>query len=697
MKKALRIILIVFTALASCLPSIAQTGTITRGPYLQMGSQTAITIRWRTAAPEDSKIELGTVYGSYPLVVTEVASVTEHIVRVSGLAADTKYYYKVGNTTAMGAADAAQFFTTAPPSTTTRKIRVAAFGDCGRASSTYQDENLTNYQSFLSANGFDAPDAWILLGDNAYIYGTDAEYSTNFFGIYGSSILKNHKLYPAPGNHDYANDNTQRALRTAPYYNNFSLPQAAECGGVASGKPNFYSFDIGNIHFLSLDAWGIESDGTHMGTAGSTTLKTWINSDLAANTKKWTVAYWHHSPYTKSSHNSDIETELGDIRTNFIGYLESRGVDLIVCGHSHAYERSYLLKNYTSSWGAFNASTHTVSTSSATYTSNTSCPYIYNSTPAHHGTVYVVAGSTGASGGTVAGQFGTGPMPYAVNDAGVLYFEVEDNRLDAKLLRRNGTVFDQFTIMKDVNKTSTFNISQGQSINLTASWPGAGSYAWNTAQSGRSINVTPPLGSTVYTVTDQYGCLSDQFTVNANAALPVTFAGYDVVLQKGLVNIRWTTKTESGSKVFTVERSVDGVDFRSLLTVPGAGTSTSERKYLLTDKQPLKGASYYRLSQQDQNGNTRYFDVKKIVNAEGRSFNAQLVAQSTAATVRITSTGKQIITMTAYDLSGRTIKKETWQVAAGFNDKQVNMASGNYIVHFANEKGEKAVQRIIIQ
>jgi 3',5'-cyclic AMP phosphodiesterase CpdA len=274
----------------------------------------------------------------------------------------------------MGAADAEQFFTMAPPSNTTRKIRIAAFGDCGRASSTYQDENLANYRSFLAANSIDAPDAWILMGDNAYLYGLDAEYTTNFFGVYGSSILKNHKLYPAPGNHDYANNTANRTSRAMDYYQNFSTPQSAECGGVASGKPNFYSFDIGNIHFLSLDAWGIESDGTHMGTAGASMLKTWINNDLAANTKKWTIAYWHHSPYTKSSHNSDTEPELGDIRQNFIGYLKTRGVDMIICGHSHAYERSYLLRNYTSSWAAFNAPVHAVNNSSATYTSNTTCP-----------------------------------------------------------------------------------------------------------------------------------------------------------------------------------------------------------------------------------------------------------------------------------------------------------------------------------
>ena len=62
-------------------------------------------------------------------------------------------------------------------------------------------------------------------------------------------------------------------------------------------------------------------------------------------------------------------------------------------------------------------------------------------------------------------------MPFAVNDAGIFYFEVEDNRLDAKMLRRNGTVFDQFTIIKDANKITNYSIANGSSQQLNASWP----------------------------------------------------------------------------------------------------------------------------------------------------------------------------------------------------------------------------------
>jgi acid phosphatase type 7 len=668
---------------------------VTRGPYLQMGNQTAVTFRWRTGTAQNSRIELGTVYGSYPIVVNDAASVTEHVVRVTGLTPDTKYFYRIGNSTGMSLPDPDKFLRTVPPATATRKIRIAAFGDCGRNSSTYQDQNLLSYRNYLNANGIDAPDAFILMGDNAYSSGTDAEYSSNFFGIYGSSILKNHKLYPAPGNHDYGNNTANKPSRTMPYYQNFTVPQNAECGGVASNKPNFYSYDIGNIHFLSLDSWGTESDGSHMGSVTSQ-MKTWINDDLAANTKKWTIAYWHHSPYTKTSHNSDTESELAAIRTNFIRYLEVRGVDMIICGHSHGYERSYLLRNYSDSWLAFNPLTHAVNTSSATYTSNTTCPYSYNTTPLDHGTVYVVAGSAGASGGTVPGEFATGPMPFALNDAGMFFIEVEENRLTARMLRSNGNIFDQFTMVKDANRSTVYNVGVNTAVTLTASWPGV--YNWNTSATSRSIVVTPSVvGTTNYTVTDAFGCITDQFTVNALSTLPVELREYSVVLVNDKVRIDWSTISETGNLYFTVERSSDGINFETIGKINGRNSQQTEQ-YSYTDANPIPGKSYYRLAQTDAGLATKYFDSKKIQYDYRKSFYVKIVNKgSNSIGISITSARTSSYSFRVLETSGKEIRRETVTVAAGSVMKDITLNKGAYVVELINLNGERISQLVLVQ
>jgi hypothetical protein len=76
--------------------------TLTRGPYLQVGKQDSITIRWRTSSATNSKVTWGTAYivspGTYANSLTQDAGVpvTEHIVRIGGLTADTKYWYTIG-------------------------------------------------------------------------------------------------------------------------------------------------------------------------------------------------------------------------------------------------------------------------------------------------------------------------------------------------------------------------------------------------------------------------------------------------------------------------------------------------------------------------------------------------------------------------------------------------------------------------
>lgn len=511
---------------------------ITRGPYLQMGNGSGVTLRWRTDVATDSKISVGTSFGSYPQSATNATVSTEHEVRINGLSADTKYYYSFGSSTQTLQSAAVNYFNTAPGASTTRKIRIAAFGDCGRNDNGFQAGTLSGYQNYV---GSSPAEIMLLLGDNAYDAGTDAEYTSNFFNAYSSNILKNHVVFPSPGNHDYANTTARQTDHNIPYYSIFTMPAAGECGGLASGTEAFYSYNWGNIHFLSLDSYGFESGSTRLyDTLGPQA--TWVKNDLAANSSKWTIAYWHHPPYTMGSHNSDTESELVNMRQKFIGIMERYGVDMIICGHSHNYERSYLLKGYTGNEASFSVATNAASGSSAYYDgSSNSCPYNLADGKVNHGTVYVVAGSAGADGSVQAG-YPHNAMPFSVDDGGMLYFEVENNRLDAKFIRRDGVIADKFTIVKNAGRSSSFTVNAGESVTLTASWTGA--YHWSNGASSQSITVSPNE-TTGYTCTDGNNCLTDNFTVTVaqpitryNIRLPnegsAKIAAYPVPVKRGM-------------------------------------------------------------------------------------------------------------------------------------------------------------------
>src|SRR5688572_30852526 len=109
------------------------------------------------------------------------------------------------------------------------------------------------------------------------------------------------------------------------------------------------------------------------------------------------------------------------------------------------------------------------STSGAYDGTPSSCVYTTLTNQQNQGTVYVVAGSSGADGGVLAGLDGYphNALPHSIDDGGMLYIEVDDNRLDAKFLQRTGVVGDQFTILQDVNTTNSVNVMVGNQVTLT--------------------------------------------------------------------------------------------------------------------------------------------------------------------------------------------------------------------------------------
>ena len=234
--------------------------------------------------------------------VADATSTTEHEVLVSGLNADTKYHYSIGSSTVvLAGGDSEHYFVTSPPAGTATPTRLWIIGDSGTADANARAV-YNAYLSFLEAEN---TDLLLMLGDNAYNDGTDSEYQGAVFDMY-PQILLNTVVWPTLGNHD--GHTADSATESGPYYDIFTLPRAAEAGGVASGTEAYYSFDYGNIHFVCLDSY--ETDRSPGGA-----MVTWLNNDLNANTLPWVIAFWHHPPYSKGSHNSDTEGRLIDMRT----------------------------------------------------------------------------------------------------------------------------------------------------------------------------------------------------------------------------------------------------------------------------------------------------------------------------------------------------------------------------------------------
>lgn len=587
----------------------AATASVTRGPYLQRGTPTNVIVRWRTDIATDSRVRFGTSQGSLYLSADEPTVTTEHRVELTNLAANTTYYYSVGTTAAaLVGGDASHFFITAP--TTAKPTRIWVLGDAGTA---YADQKAVR-DAYLNFTGTRYTDLWLMLGDNAYEDGTDSEYQNAVFNIYPAT-LRQSVLWPTLGNHDTAgSDNPPDTL---PYYQIFSLPQNAEAGGLASGTEDYYSFNYGNIHFVCLDSM------TSARTPGSPML-VWLQNDLAANAKEWLIAFWHHPPYSKGSHDSDTEPILTEMRQHVLPILENYGVDLVLTGHSHSYERSFLIDSH---YGTSSTFTNAMKknggdgrpTGNGAYTKPTLGP------GAHEGTVYAVAGSSGSVSG---GALNHPAMFISLNNLGSMVLDVDGDRLDAKFLRENGVVADSFTISKGVtpNAPPTVSLTSPASgapftapatmpINASAAdsdgtvakvdfYQGATLLGTDTSAPYEFVWSNVGVGSYALTAkaTDNAGAVMTSGAVNITVYSSVPAAPSNLTataVSRSQINLSWTDNA-GNEQGFRVEGSTNGTSFTEIATV-GANVTT----FASTDLKK-KRTYYYRVRVYNASGNSGY-------------------------------------------------------------------------------------------
>jgi hypothetical protein len=438
---------------------------------------------------------------------------------LTGLTPDTRYYYSVG-----GAASAptGQQFNTAPAPgevPADGNTRILILGDSGTATEDGHDgeaaQVLAGFETYNAANGGESVDLLLALGDNAYVAGTDAQWQGAFFDLYADILrsapaittIGNHEMgygilelcllapsipcgifRPLPGvsaSNDPASYNSEGAADAngdlladgtgMPYLDIFTLPTAAETGGVASGTEQYYAVDYGNVHVVSLDTQLSARDDT-----ARETMRQWLIADLSANTLDWTIVIFHHPPYTKgANHDSDdtednaIDRPEWDIRNDFTPLFETYGVDIVYSGHSHSYERSYYLHGHTGTSDTFDPALHAelnaANEPSVGYGADTYAQLSPTSGGIDDRVVYTVAGSAGkaddSGGATTTDEEWLRHAAHILQPAdsacasaegcrrglglkGSVVVDAAASELSAKFIDINGAVLDQFTITR---------------------------------------------------------------------------------------------------------------------------------------------------------------------------------------------------------------------------------------------------------
>ena len=409
-----------------------------RAPYVQQVTDSHAIVRWRTDRPTPSVVRWGPAIGNLSEQASTPGWTTEHEVEIGPLPAGSSSYYAVGTGSVILAGDDAEHVVTTAPTPGSRPpIRIWVVGDSGRCGVSLAgcvDAGAVR-DAYLSFAGLERADLWLMLGDNAYTDGTDAEYTAGVFRLFAPQ-LRDAPVWATPGNHEFPVSDS--ATESGPYYDAFTLPTQGEAGGVASQTEAYYSFDWGNVHFVSLDS-------TDTPRAPGDPMLTWLAADLAATQQDWVIAFWHHPPYTKGSHDSDTESDLVEIREDVVPILEAHGVDLVLTGHSHSYERSMLIDGHHGSSASFDPALHARDAGDGDPAGDGEYEKPTLGTAPNEGAVFAVVGSSSKDSGPLT----THPvMVRGVNYEGSLVLDVDGAVLEAAWIDMDGDVQDRFRIRK---------------------------------------------------------------------------------------------------------------------------------------------------------------------------------------------------------------------------------------------------------
>lgn len=402
-----------------------------RTPWLVRAGDGCITFRWVSETPYCGTLTLGVEQENLEYVGSEPFETCQHEIEVIGLDAGTKYFYQIvddGRQVVFGGQDAS--FRSAPREGQVTPVQIWCIGDSGRA--TAYQRNV--FEAYWNYRGGVAPDFWWLLGDNAYMHGTMEEYHRGLLQVY-PELLAVSPMVPTYGNHDGYHSSALYEL--GPYFDLFRFPKWGECGGVPSTRAAYYSFDWANIHGVVLDtAQTIISEPN--------TMLSWLVEDLSAAEADFIIVAMHHPPYTDASHRSDQESDLTWIRENIVPVLEQFGVDLVLTGHSHGYERSHLIGGHYGTSATFDSARHVLD--SGIVKDGMVCyqKAQRGSAQSRSGTIYIVNGA-GAQADTV----GSHPaMAVHEGKIGSLVLDIDGKVLKGRYLSSDKRVIDAFSIEK---------------------------------------------------------------------------------------------------------------------------------------------------------------------------------------------------------------------------------------------------------
>ncbi len=353
------------SGLATEMPTAAGKSILRRYPYIQGYTSDLIKVIWGTENAGKATITYRKLSDTQftTVIAQSIANSRSYVYQkagLSGLQADTQYVYSLYHDDVLLVKD--MTFKTLPD-TSANGTSFLVIGDSGTRYS--QPRGVRDQMSRKDSTGnFYYPHDFIVgVGDLAYSSngfidgtlhkledGTPETFDFNFFDLMSGkanvasldpaevSILSRRPFFGTLGNHEYGNVASNIPLG---FTESFEFP--IEPGIPPEDAEHYYSFDVGNAHFVMLDTEKfVPRDPAVLRLPA---MLAWLEADLQASTKPWKIAFFHHSIFSSGKHGYAADKrENVDMRKKLSPLFQQYGVKMVMFGHEHASQRSVPLK-----------------------------------------------------------------------------------------------------------------------------------------------------------------------------------------------------------------------------------------------------------------------------------------------------------------------------------------------------------------
>ncbi len=330
------------------------------GLHLQFGADasTEVVVSWHTPAPVGKPhVTFGTPSDGFGKVAPaetvtyrDAASGTTtyvHHARIAGLCPDTHYVYAAVHDGAMPEMGTVR---TAPRGRAA--LRFTSFGDQSTpmldasVASAFGRDNRGSPAAgdITSAVEQAAPLFNLVNGDLCYANLSRDRVRTWSDWFENNSRSARHRPWmPAAGNHE--NEVGNGPIGYAAFQTYFALPDS---GADPELRGLWYSFTAGSVRVISLandDICYQDGGNSYVRGYSGGTQKRWLETELARaraeSTIDWIVVCMHQTAVSTGNLTNGADLS---IRENWVPLFDRYGVDLVVCGHEHHYERSHAIR-----------------------------------------------------------------------------------------------------------------------------------------------------------------------------------------------------------------------------------------------------------------------------------------------------------------------------------------------------------------